>query len=63
MLAVCLTTSLTAQKNKKAVLQKLDTQSERFGDSDKEIWGLAEMGYQEEKSSALLQKTLSDYLE
>lgn len=49
-----------AQRTKKSVLQKLDSQSEKFSDIAMEIWGLAEMGYQEEKSSALLQKTLSD---
>ncbi|MDT0540870.1 amidohydrolase [Croceitalea sp. P059] len=52
--------NLNAQKTKKSVLQKLDSQSEKFSDIAMEIWGLAEMGYQEEKSSALLQKTLSD---
>lgn len=53
-------TSITAQKNKSEVLKKLDSQSEKFGDIAMQIWNLAEMGYQEEKSSALLQKTLSD---
>jgi len=58
--ALLVISSLTAQKNKEAVLQKLDSQSEKFGDIAMQIWSLAEMGYQEEKSSALLQKTLAD---
>ncbi|MDT0608542.1 amidohydrolase [Croceitalea rosinachiae] len=52
--------SITAQKSKEAVLKKLDSQSEKFGDIAMQIWNFAEMGYQEEKSTALLQKTLSD---
>ncbi|MGW9685883.1 amidohydrolase [Flagellimonas sp. 2504JD1-5] len=49
-----------AQKNKDAVLSKLESKTEYYGDIAHQIWDLAEMGYLEEKSSALLQKTLSD---
>ena len=49
-----------AQKNKDAVLAKLESKTEYYGDIAHQIWDLAEMGYLEEKSSALLQKTLSD---
>lgn len=52
--------SLSAQKTKKEVLKSLDQKSEAYGVISQEIWNLAEMGYQEEKSSALLQQTLKD---
>lgn len=55
----CLT-SLTAQKKVDDVIKKLDSQSETYGAIAQNIWELAEMGYQEEKSSALLQQTLTD---
>ncbi len=53
-------TSLSAQKKTTDVLKKLDSQSEVYGTIAQEIWDLAEMGYQEEKSAALLQTTLSE---
>ena len=49
---------LNAQK--KTVLKSLDNQSEKYGEIAHQIWEYAEMGYLEEKSTALLQKTLSD---
>ncbi|MFH6604917.1 amidohydrolase [Maribacter algicola] len=49
-----------AQKKADDIIKNLDHKSETYGDIAQEIWNLAEMGYQEEKSSALLQKTLSD---
>ncbi len=52
--------TLSAQKTKKEVLKSLDQKSESYGEISQEIWNYAEMGYQEEKSSALLQKTLED---
>lgn len=51
---------ITAQNNSDSVLRQLDAKSEYFGDIAQQIWSLAEMGYQEEKSAALLQKTLKD---
>lgn len=56
-LSIC---SINAQKKVADVIAKLDAQSDNYGAIAQEIWNLAEMGYQEEKSSALLQKTLSD---
>ncbi|TMM55924.1 amidohydrolase [Maribacter algarum] len=53
-------TAINAQKKKEDVLKKLDSQTEKYSTIAQNIWDLAEMGYQEEKSSALLQKTLSD---
>lgn len=52
--------TMSAQKSKKEVLKSLDQKSETYGEISQEIWNLAEMGYQEEKSSALLQQTLKD---
>ena len=49
-----------AQKKLDDVIKNLDNKSEVYGAIAQNIWELAEMGYQEEKSSALLQKTLSD---
>lgn len=52
--------SLEAQSYKDNVIKNLDQKSDSYGKIAHEIWNLAEMGYLEEKSSALLQKTLSD---
>ncbi len=51
---------LFAQKNIDKTLSQLDSKSSFYSDIALSIWDLAEMGYQEEKSSALLQKTLKD---
>lgn len=50
----------TAQKSKEGILAKLDAKSEAYGAIAQEIWNYAEMGYQETKSSSLLQKTLQE---
>ncbi len=50
----------SAQKKVDDVLKKLDDKAESYGAIAQNIWELAEMGYQEEQSSALLQQTLSD---
>lgn len=42
------------------VLKKLDEKAAFYGDISKQIWDLAELGYLENQSSALLQKTLTD---
>jgi aminobenzoyl-glutamate utilization protein B len=52
--------SLKAQDTKDEVLMELDKKSEAYADIAQNIWEFAEMGYLEEKSSALLQKTMSD---
>jgi len=41
-------------------LKELDARAGAYGDIALQIWNWAEMGYQEEQSSALLQKTLED---
>ncbi len=59
-LAIFMSTAINAQKKLDDVLKTLDAKSESYGDIAQTIWHLAEMGYQEEKSAALLQKTLAD---
>lgn len=51
---------LHAQKSSEEILKNLDGKTETYGAIAQNIWNLAEMGYQEVQSSALLQKTLSD---
>ena len=48
-----------AQKKPAVILKKLEAKTAYYSDIAQQIWGLAEMGYQEEQSSALLQETLS----
>jgi aminobenzoyl-glutamate utilization protein B len=52
--------TLQAQKSEKEIIKSLEQKSETYGDIAQNIWELAEMGYQEEQSSGLLQKTLQD---
>lgn len=52
--------NINAQQNLSQVLNGLETQTSFYGDIAHTIWNYAEMGYQEEKSSALLQNTLKD---
>jgi aminobenzoyl-glutamate utilization protein B len=42
----------------KAVLASIDSKGKAYGDVALQIWGFAEVGYQEQKSSALLQEQL-----
>ncbi|NYJ28760.1 amidohydrolase [Allomuricauda sp. ARW1Y1] len=58
LLLLC-TLSVNAQKKKNDVLKQLDAKAETYSEIAHTIWGLAEMGYLEEKSSALLQETLA----
>ncbi|MBN4084718.1 amidohydrolase [Flavobacteriaceae bacterium AH-315-B10] len=52
--------NINAQQSLDHVLKGLESQTSFYGDIAHTIWNYAEMGYQEEKSSALLQKTLKD---
>ncbi|UII76351.1 amidohydrolase [Flagellimonas sp. HMM57] len=52
--------SCFSQKDRDIALKSLDAKAEQYGAIALEIWNLAEMGYMENESSALLQKTLSD---
>ena len=55
-----LTISFVSGQDHQAILTKLDKDADRYANIALTIWDYAEMGYQEEKSSALLQKTLAD---
>lgn len=48
------------QTTKQAVIKSIDDKIEIYSTTAKKIWQFAEVGYQEEKSSALLQQTLKD---
>ncbi len=51
---------LQAQKDTQAAVEELDSRSAEYSAIAQKIWTLAEMGYQEEQSAALLQATLAD---
>lgn len=53
-------TSNWAQSRHQNILQNIENKSEEYTAVAKKIWSFAELGYQEEKSSALLQQTLAD---
>ncbi len=56
---LCQFSLLVAQKHKPdEVIKSLDKQTEHYGEMAQQIWTYAELGYQEEKSSALLQEEL-----
>ena len=55
-----ISTTIFSQKKTDAVLKKLESNQKKYADIALQIWDLAEMGYLEEKSSALLQQTLTD---
>ena len=59
LLSVLFLGSLTAQKRYDQQLQQLDSKSNQYGTIAQTIWSYAELGYQEEQSSALLQETLA----
>jgi aminobenzoyl-glutamate utilization protein B len=58
VLLLATTISVQAQKTK-SVLTNLDNQKESYTQIAQQIWEWAEMGFLEEKSSALLQETLA----
>lgn len=49
-----------SKMSKSAVLSALETKGDTYGEIAQQIWNWAEMGYLEEKSSALLKTTLKD---
>lgn len=49
-----------AQNNRDQVINQLNSKMDFYGEIAQSIWTFAEMGYQEEKSSALLQKNLKN---
>lgn len=60
LILLVLATTLNAQKKEKDVLSKLDGKKDEYAAIAKQIWSNPELGYLEENSSALLQKTLKD---
>jgi aminobenzoyl-glutamate utilization protein B len=50
----------TSQSSKEEFQQMIQDRAKQFETIAKSIWGWSEMGYQEKKSSSLLQKTLKD---
>jgi aminobenzoyl-glutamate utilization protein B len=52
--------SAYAQKYKKEVIQNLDNKQKEYSQTAHQIWEWAELGYQETKSSALLQEKLKN---
>lgn len=59
ILFIVFSTLVFAQKTDK-ITANLDAKKEVYSAIAQQIWGFAEMGYQEEKSAALLQQTLSN---
>lgn len=51
--------SLWAQSARERIVKELTQKEEAYGEAAKTIWNYAEVGYQEEKSSALLEEMLS----
>lgn len=47
---------ILAQKNKKDIQNSIEKRAKEYESIAKSIWNWAELGYQEEKSSALLKK-------
>ena len=58
VLAIIFSNSAYAQKYKKQVIQNLDDKQVEYGKTAHQIWEWAEVGYQETKSSGLLQDLL-----
>src|SRR4051812_49621746 len=58
----CSVVAMSAQPpsadDRDAMLRAIDAKREKYAGVAKEIWGFAEVGYQEQKSSALLQQQL-----
>jgi len=52
--------SKKVQKDKAALLAAVQKDQEKYAEIARKIWGYAEVGYQEEKSSALLKNTLME---
>lgn len=60
LVIILFTIQIHGQKNLDDVLKNLDSKSSFYGTIAHTIWEYAEMGYQEKKSSALLQETLKN---
>jgi aminobenzoyl-glutamate utilization protein B len=62
LLLLVLSVAVSAQRpstdDRAAMLQSIDAKRSAYAEVARQIWGFAEVGYQEEKSSALLQRQL-----
>jgi aminobenzoyl-glutamate utilization protein B len=60
LVSVALTATLAAQASdsRQVVVQSIDARAQHYGDISRQIWELAELGYKETKSSALLRDEL-----
>ena len=58
-IALLLSFHLSAQDKKNKMLESISKKEMYYGGIAKQIWNYAEVGYQETKSSALLQETLA----
>lgn len=59
MLLLAVVQTGVAQKNKPEVLKSIDSKYEQYARVAHQIWSFAEVGFQETKSSTLLQETLA----
>ena len=59
-LSLLMTGALLAQSDKNAIMESLDRHASDYSLIAQRIWQLAEVGYQETKSSALLQSKLRE---
>ena len=60
LISISLFTWTMSQTTKNQFQESIDDRAEQFETIAKSIWDWAEMGYQEEKSSSLLQQTLKE---
>ncbi|MGB1449003.1 MAG: amidohydrolase [Flavobacteriaceae bacterium] len=60
LLCLLFSMAISFGQDHSTILSKLEKDTDRYAKIAMTIWDYAEMGYQEEKSSALLQKTLAD---
>ena len=60
LIFTCCTLSLVAQKKEQDIITQLEAKTDFYDAIAKTIWANPELGYLEENSSALLQKTLLD---
>ena len=60
MVTLAMPALVAGQEGKVMVATYIDENAETFGDIAQEIWELAELGYLETESSALLQRTLRE---
>lgn len=60
LMILVMSTTFAVADDKANVMAYLDQQQDKYSDLAADIWGLAELGYQETQSSTRLQETLAD---